>query len=314
MSETDAKRTFGRAWNTRLVSGTVLSMVENGSGKRISVSVDVMWDLPAGPKARTVNVRSVTAGNAPGAAGHATEVPTPAAGQAVVTDAEQDGVHRDQQLSAYSEGGLPSPPDPGDSLATVTEWTAHGTLWKEEDVLEPVGGAVPRCTWSMRTLSGEAIVEGGDSGSFDSPRRPYDYFMPVFPTDKLVRMVRLTNEKLNLKKRPCTTTAELLKFIDVLILGTRYEFGSRADLWKTEATNRLFIPPAFGMKTGMSRGRFDDIWTCLTFSRQATRTEDQCSAEHRWQLVADFVQSINHHRAANFTPSDRICVDESISR
>jgi hypothetical protein len=130
MSETDAKRTFGRAWNTRLVSGTVLSMVEDGSGKRISVSVDAMWDLPAGPKARTVNVRSITAGNAHGAAGNATEVPTPAAGKALVTDAEQDGVHRDQQLSAYSEGRLPSPPDPGDSLETVTEWTAHGILWK----------------------------------------------------------------------------------------------------------------------------------------------------------------------------------------
>jgi Transposase IS4 len=63
-----------------------------------------------------------------------------------------------------------------------------------------------------------------------SPRRPYDYFMAVFPTDQLMRKVRLTNEKLNLKKRPCTTTAELLKFIGVLILGTKFEFGSRADL------------------------------------------------------------------------------------
>jgi hypothetical protein len=212
------------------VSDTVLSMVEDGSGKRISVSVDVIWDLPAGPKARVVNVCSVTAGNAPGAAGPATEVPTPADDQAVVTDAEQDGVHRGQQLSAYSETGLPSPPDPGDNLATATEWTAHGTLRKEQDVIEPVGGAVSRRTWSMRNLSGEAVVEGGDSGSFDSPRRPYDYFMAVFPTDQLMRKVRLTNEKLNLKKRPCTTTAELLKFIGVLILGTKFEFGSRADL------------------------------------------------------------------------------------
>jgi Transposase IS4 len=29
--------------------------------------------------------------------------------------------------------------------------------------------------------------------------------------------------------------------------------------------------------------------------------------------VADFAQSINAHRAANFTPSDLICVDESMS-
>jgi Transposase IS4 len=110
------------------------------------------------------------------------------------------------------------------------------------------------------------------------------------------------------------TTGELLKVIGVLILGTRFEFGSRADLWKTEATSRLFNPPAFGRKTGMSRGRFDDVWSCLTFSRQGARMEDQCSAEHRWQLVADFDQSINAHRAANFTPSDQTCVDEKMSR
>jgi hypothetical protein len=44
------------------------------------------------------------------------------------------------------------------------------------------------------------------------------------------------------------------------------------------------------------------------------RTEDQSSAEHRWKLVADFVQYINAHRATNFTPSDLISVDESMSR
>jgi Transposase IS4 len=162
-------------------------------------------------------------------------------------------------------------------------------------VLEPVGGAVSRRPWSIRTVSGETIVEGGDSGSSDPPRKPYGYFMAVFPPEQLLRMVRLTNEKLITNKKASMTTGELLKFIGVLNLGTRFEFGSRADLWKTEATSRLFNPPAFGRKTGMSRGRFDDVWSCLTFSRQAVRMEDQFSAEHRWQLEADFAQYINAH-------------------
>jgi hypothetical protein len=110
------------------------------------------------------------------------------------------------------------------------------------------------------------------------------------------------------------TTGELLKFIGVLILGTRFEFCRRADLWKTEATSRLFNPPAFGRKTGMSRGRFDNVWSCLTTSRQGVRMEDQCSAEHRWQQVADISQSINSHIAAKVTPSGLICVDESMFR
>jgi Transposase IS4 len=134
------------------------------------------------------------------------------------------------------------------------------------DVLESVEGAVSCRPWSNRTVSGETIVEGGDWGPFDPQRRPYDYIMAVFPPEQLLRMVRFTNEKLITKKKASMTTGELLKFIGVLILGTRFEFGSRADLWKTEATSRLFNPPAFGRKTGMSRGRFDDVWSCLTLA------------------------------------------------
>jgi Transposase IS4 len=128
---------------------------------------------------------------------------------------------------------------------------AHGTLWGKKEVLESVVGTFSSRTWSIGTISVETIVEGDDSGSFDPPRRLYDYFMAVFLPDHLLRMVRLTNERLITKKRPCMTAAELLKFIGVLILGTRFEFGSRADLWKTEATSRLFNSPAFGRETGM---------------------------------------------------------------
>jgi hypothetical protein len=37
------------------------------------------------------------------------------------------------------------------------------------------------------------------------------------------------------------------------------------------------------------------------------------SERQRWMLVDDFVD-INEYRAANFVPSELICVDESISR
>jgi hypothetical protein len=62
MSEMDAKRTFGRAWNIHVVSGTVESVVEDDSGKCVSVSLVVIRDMPAGRKPHTVNVRSVLAG------------------------------------------------------------------------------------------------------------------------------------------------------------------------------------------------------------------------------------------------------------
>jgi Transposase IS4 len=37
-------------------------------------------------------------------------------------------------------------------------------------------------------------------------------------------------------------------------------------------------------------------------------------AAYRWRLIHDFVESINSHRATCFTPSEIICVDDSISR
>jgi hypothetical protein len=113
--------------------------------------------------------------------------------------------------------------------------------------------------YTLQTAVGDTIVEGGDSRSAIPPQRPYDYYMAVFPSDQLVRMVELTNKKLTINKKPQLTTGELLKFLGVLIFGARYEFGHTADLWRTKAGNRLLRAPAFGTKTGMPRRRFDDI-------------------------------------------------------
>jgi Transposase IS4 len=184
-------------------------------------------------------------------------------------------------------------PNPADNLADATSCTAHGALWEEEDVLQLLGGDVPRRVWTLQTAAvGETIVEGGDSGSAIPPRRPCDYFMAVFPPYQLVRMVELTNKKLVIFKKPHLTTGDLLKFLGILIMGTRYEFGHRADLWRTEAGNRILQVPAFGTKNGMPRKRFEDIWSSLTFSRQAERGDDEGSVAHRWRLVSDIVEPI----------------------
>jgi hypothetical protein len=128
MSAVNAKSTFGSVWNTKLVSGTVQSVVEDGAGKRVSVSVDVMWEQPAGPKARAVNVCSVTAGNTAGTAGAAAHQPPPAAGQAAGADVEQDGGRRHLNFTAYSMSGSSAPPDRADNLVDAATSTAHGVL------------------------------------------------------------------------------------------------------------------------------------------------------------------------------------------
>jgi len=68
----------------------------------------------------------------------------------------------------------------------------------------------------------------------------------------------------------------------------------------------------FGLRTGMPRARFDALWSSVAFSKQVVDGGD--SEESRWQLIDDFVSNINLHRSARVTPSDRICVDESMSK
>jgi Transposase IS4 len=114
-------------------------------------------------------------------------------------------------------------------------------------------------------------------------------------------MVRLTSEKLSRNGKRSLCAGEMLKFIGILVLGTRYKFRKISDLWSTEARDRLLCAPAFGSKTGMSRKRFEEIWNSQTFSLQGETRDVESSTEYKWRLVDDFYEAINSHRAANFT-------------
>jgi hypothetical protein len=148
----------------------------------------------------------------------------------------------------------------------------------------------------------------------------YDFFLLVFPKEQLELTVRLTNKalrKLNLQTRYTyqLTVGELLKFIGILILGTRYESGSRRELWSTNSWCKYIDPPKFGDKTGMVRDRFDVIFSNICFSHQPdTRPDGMSDESYRWMLIDDFVSNFNSHREKYYKPSHIICVDESISR
>ena len=186
-------------------------------------------------------------------------------------------------------------------------------MWSQREILEPVGGAVPRRMWEMQGIGGQSIVEGGDSGT-SATRRPLDYFMAALPHGHLIKMVQWTSEVLQDKGKRGLSTGELLKFLGIHILGTRFQFGKGRELWAVNARNRLLYAPCFGNKTGMPRNRFEDIWSSLFFSQQGERAADELSEKHRSWLVDNFVEAINHHRAANVVPSDLMYVDESMRR
>ena len=110
-----------------------------------------------------------------------------------------------------------------------------------------------------------------------------------------------------------TTSEEIIKLFGILILITRFKFGSRASLWSPIQAFK-YIPSASFGRTGMSRKRFDVLFSCLRFSKHPeVRPSDMHSLAWRWTLVDDFIKAFNKHRERHFIPSEVICVDESIS-
>ena len=98
-----------------------------------------------------------------------------------------------------------------------------------------------------------------------------------------------------------TLAGEIVKFFGVMLLVTRFEFGSRASLWSNVTTNKYIPAPSFG-QTGMPRKRFGDLWMCIKFSEQPpNRPSEMTSEQYRWRLVDNFVKNFNEHQAQNFS-------------
>ena len=131
----------------------------------------------------------------------------------------------------------------------------------------PVNGPYPVRPCSIRHPgTGERFSLGHDLRKKYSP---LDYFLLMFPPLQLQDMVRLTNLELTTKNTPPTTIGEILKWIGILILATRFEFGHRWSLWSTGMTGtNKYIPAACFGKTGMSRNRFDILWRNICYGQQ----------------------------------------------
>jgi len=79
-------------------------------------------------------------------------------------------------------------------------------------------------------------------------------------------MVRLTSPVLEGRGLRPTSRAEMLKFFGVIVLATRYESGSRAELWSTQPSNPYLGSPAVVESTSLSRCQIDALWSCVAFS------------------------------------------------
>jgi Transposase IS4 len=188
----------------------------------------------------------------------------------------------------------------------------HEQAWYEggQAMYTEINGPVPFKDWSVYLPTGEHMYPGGNT---DKNMSRLDVFFLMFPPEQIRTILRCTNIQLQAKGRPLLTRGELIRVLGVMILVTKFEFQNRGDLWSSRPPTPYEHAPNFG-RTGVSKNRFDEIIKFLRWSEQPEEMGDLTSEQYRWALVDDFVDNFNQHRATRFIPSDRICVDESMSR
>jgi hypothetical protein len=335
----ECARRFGSNAKTAVVFGTVVEVLVNQTATGRSQRV-VVADYDFGNnvvKRKAINIRSLK--NAP----PDPLLPPPAAPPAENQDISQETEPTDATAPPELRGTITERTEEPGGAATAAvggaaqaqdDWwgdstdsdvneeaaNCHGVAWYKDNAktLVDINGPYQQREWSLRTpVEGVSIVPGCD---IQRRHSRLEYFLMMFPPAQFNLMHRLTNEQLeklgvlhNVHYK-AMSKGELLKFVGVLILTTRFEFGCRASLWSTTAPYKYVPAPQFG-KTGMPRHRFDTILRCLRFSDQPPVRQEGMSAErYRWMLVDDFVGNFNLHRAVTFSPSSHICVDESMSR
>jgi len=78
-----------------------------------------------------------------------------------------------------AEDPPPAPPPLSRAPTAPPSVEAHGVLWRKRVVTQLYGGPLRPRLWSVRTLGGDFIREGGDSVGFDRTRAPIDYLFAV---------------------------------------------------------------------------------------------------------------------------------------
>lgn len=282
LNHAQCKRLFGIQAETKFVQGVVQECVYTVRNQRRNCSIRATWYIMDREVDKSLSIRNIQISNS----------------------LEQTAA------STINQDSHEQPPEPEPRAEVV----CHGTVWSKYSGDDYIGDQVHMKDWTVLSNTGEQIREGGDNFGPGLHRKLIEYFLIMLPHDQLMRMVRLTSEQLIRSAKAPVTVTELLRFFGIVILCTRYEFGSRSDLWKTRSNTPYIEAPNFGSKTGMCRSRFDSIWQCLRFSEQSELQGSQSSVAYRWSLVSDFVESINRHRTTHVTPSEIICADESICR
>ncbi|NJN80502.1 MAG: hypothetical protein HC797_08540, partial [Anaerolineales bacterium] len=181
------------------------------------------------------------------------------------TPSHQQGDQRHQQELATTPatGNSNSSASTNNSTPRIPVTFANDRPWYEGDVTHNINGPTTAKHWKMiDQWTGDEYTLNCDLGNSRNEFRhsEYDCFMACFPKDQLTFMVNKLNGNLLQKNKERTTIGELLKWFGVMLLTTRFEFGERSSLWSETPPSKYIPAPAFG-RTGMSRQRFEDLWS-----------------------------------------------------
>ena len=110
-----------------------------------------------------------------------------------------------------------------------------------------------------------------------------EYFKLMFPLNQLKEMVRLTNRELRGKEENSMTIGEMVKFMGICILVTRFQFFFGRYLWSQTAPSKYVPEFKLSQFNGMTWNRFDMIWICLRRSHHPKQKEERMNhAKYRW--------------------------------
>ena len=105
--------------------------------------------------------------------------------------------------------------------------TVHDQEWFVNDPATrlPVNG-----NYHFHNWVGYMLGRGGDHQNSYSH---LEYFLMLFPPEQLQLILQLTNNELAMARKMYTMAGEIVKFFGVMLLVTRFEFGSRAHFGAT---------------------------------------------------------------------------------
>jgi hypothetical protein len=333
----ECHRRYGANAKTKFVNGTVVSVdaAPSRNGKRPATLITADYELGGGTIKRCqLNSRGVKLAEAESTRDENNE-PVTALGtgnveptnEAIEVGAPSNAGVSTQEMRDVLQSSSDEEPDEmcervgatttADTTATIAAPRAQAD---QEDRRRPVA-IVHYVEWRrasstelVRNVIGEVMFPGATNSAAINGMSALDFFLLMFPPKQLITMVDLTNAELSKWGLNTTNSSEMLKFFGILILTTSFEFTSRASLWSSVAPMKYRPAPHFGL-TGMSKHRFDVLFRAVRWSKQPPqRADNESTEQYRWKLVDDFVANFNDHRANFFSPSDTICVDESMSR